>query len=674
MLARLRSAAPLLAAGAALALALLVAPGADAQSSAPLPNGMPRVLIAFLPAVPVEAADDAVEPPLAYQPVLGRLDARGPLSLGLSSASQGRYDRIQALLDITQGTRVSLATYNPKRPSPLVYLQDGTAARLGGWAAITRRADDAPAKLQPGLLAQSVPRGAGYAGVRGESRADAIVAADRLGRIAQASIGSAGDVADRAQALLMRRALVVAGLPEGAAGDAALDRLIALRRADELLIVTQTPPTVTGAQLLPIGTLGLGGTPGGELTSETTHVDGVVAGIDIAPTALKHLRLPVPETIKGQPMTSQPGRDAAGLERLADRLRVVVPRRLPALWTLLVSWLVLLLSAMLIADRRGRRWAMRVGPLAVLWVPSVVLLTAALRPSRLLEFLLVSALTLVLGAVTDRLTAWPRGPAVPALVGLAAYVIDLIAGSPLIIRSLLGPNPLFGSRFYGIGNELEATLAALLMVAIGALLAGRGRSRGGVAAFAGGGLALALVVGAGRLGADVGAVITIGAAAGAGAVMMLPGGLTRRSATIAILAPVAGLALLAAVDLTTGGDSHFTRTVLHADGSGALWDIVSRRYELAWKQLIRGLMPAVTLIALLAIAVGVRQRERVLERVDGDAGWRAALAGLLAAGFAGSLFNDSGPVLLVFETFIAGAMVLYLRADPKFEEPGHPAR
>ena len=121
---------------------------------------------------------------------------------------------------------------------------------------------------------------------------------------------------------------------------------------------------------------------------------------------------------------------------------------------------------------------------------------------------------------------------------------------------------------------------------------------------------LALVVGAGRLGADVGGVITIGAAAGAAAVMMLPGGLTRRSAAIAILAPVAGLALLAAVDLTTGGDSHFTRTVLRADDSGALWDIVARRYELAGRQAIRGLMPAVTLIAILAIAVGVRQRER----------------------------------------------------------------
>ena len=247
---------------------------------------------------------------------------------------------------------------------------------------------------------------------------------------------------------------MIAGLPEGAAGDAALDRLIALRRAGELLIVTQTPPVVTGAQLLPIATLGLGGTRGGELTSETTHVDGVVAGIDIAPTALKHLGLPVPDVVKGQPMTSQPGRDAAGLERLADRLRVVVPRRLPALWTLLVAWLVLLLSAMLVADRRGRRWAMRVGALAILWVPSVVLLTAALRPSRADRADHGRRADARLRRRHDRLIG--RGRAAPPCrrsIGLAAYTVDLISGSPLIIRSLLGPNPLFGSRFYGIGTS-----------------------------------------------------------------------------------------------------------------------------------------------------------------------------------------------------------------------------
>jgi len=674
MLARLRFAArPLAPAAALVALALTSGlwspPKAAAQSPSPLSAGAPRVLLAFLPAAPVPEVA-SIEPKLVYQPVLGRLDARAPLSLGLSSASQGKYDRIQALLDMTQGTRVSLSTYSPKRPPPLVLLPDASGgARLGGWAAVVARAAGAPAKLQPGLLAQTVPGGAGYAGVPGFSRADSIVAADRSGRVAEVSLGSARTVAARAQALLARRAFVVAGLPDGAAGDAALDRLIALRRAGELLIVTQTPPVISGAQLLPIATLGLGGTPAGRLTSESTHVDGVVAGIDITPTVLEHLGLAVPDVVKGQPITSEPGRSAAALERLADRLRVVVPRRLPALWTLLTTWLVVLLAATLVADTRGLRWAMRIGALAILWVPTVVLITAALRPSRLAELLLVTALALTLGVLADRLVRWPRGPAVPAVAGLVAYTLDLAFGSPLIIRSLLGPNPLFGSRFYGLGNELEATLPALLLIGLAAFLCGRGRTRRAVWTVVLSGLALGLVAGSGRLGADVGGVITIGAGVAVMTVLLLPGGITKKALLLAVLTPVLGLALLAAVDLATGGDSHFTRSVLHADGSGALWDTVIRRYELAWRQLHRGFTPAAVVIALLAIAVAVKDRDRILAGVDGDPAWTAGLAGIAAIGIAGTLFNDSGPVLLLFAIFLGSCAVAYLRAVPLDRDP-----
>lgn len=677
MLVRPRFAARLLAPVAACTALALLAPAAPAQAPAVTAPAQARALVAFLPSpAPTTAvAADAEDPSIAFDWALDALDAERRMTLGLTSAAQGTYAREQVYLDISQGTRVSLNSYDPKEPPPLRLLPaPGGAGRLAGWPAVRARATDAPADLQPGLLAETVPGGAGYAGIGGRPNGGAIVAADRTGRVAELSLGSSGTVVRRARAQLARRALVVASLPPGAAGRAALAELVAQRRAGELLLVMQAPPPGTDAQLLPTGVLGLGGTRGGHLTSSTTHTDGVVAAIDVVPTVLEHLGVTVPGAVKGQPMTAEPGRDAAGLRSLTERLRVVLPRRLPALWTLIGSWVALLLAAMLVADRRGERWAFRVGPLAVFWLPSVLLLTAALAPSRTVELLLATGLALLAGALTDRLAGWPRAPMVPALVGLAAYAIDLASGSPLIIRSLLGPNPLFGARFYGIGNELEATLAALLLVGVGTLLAGRGRSRAAVAAFAGGGVALALVVGAGRLGADVGGVITIGAGAAVAAVLMLPGGLTRRSAAVVVLAPVLGLALLAAVDLTTGGDSHFTRTVLRADGSGDLLDIVSRRYRLAGRQAVRGFMPAATIIALLGIAVAMRRRERVLAPVDGDPAWRALLAGLVAAGVAGALFNDSGPVLLLFEAFFAGSAVLYLRGDPRLARDALPGR
>ncbi len=653
-----RLSAPLAVLAAALAI-LLCSPLAAAASAPPLASSTPRVLIVLLSGALLGGAPQ--------QSPFERIVAQQGLSIGLSSATQGRYVARQALLDISQGTRVSLSTYRPELPPELVLVADKRGGYFQGWMEVNRRAANAPAAVRPGLLAQSVPGGAGYAGVGGVGVDDAIVAADRAGRVARISLGGSATVAERAQRLLAEKSLVVVSLPRGRPGDQALAKLTAGRPARELLIVMRSPPQLRAAQLLPVGIAGLGAP--GTLTSSTTRLDGVIAGIDLLPTTLDWLSLGVPGVVSGQPIENLPGRDPDALLALKARLQVVGQRRFLALWALLGGCLILTLSAMLIADRRGLRWSMRSGALAVFWLPSMLLLTAAIAPSLTVEILIVVVGSLLLGAVTDRLVAWPRAPALPAAVAVSAYLLDLAFGSPLIIRSLLGPNPLFGSRFYGIGNELESLLLALALIGLAALWYGRGRSRQAAAVFAGVGLVLAAALGSARLGADVGGVMTVAAGFGVATVLMLAGRLTARTIALLLLAPLIALLLLAALDLLTGGDSHFTRTVLRADGSGAWWEIFARRFELAGRGLIRGLMPVATLIAALIVALGIVRRERVLAPVDGDAAWRAGLAGAVAVGVFGALFNDSGPMLLLFATFIALCGVIYLRGDARLADP-----
>ena len=645
----------------ALAGALGVPAGAGAAGT---PAQGPKVLVAFLP-IPDQPAtlDSDPEPALAFRPVLERLAVRPAPSLGLSSATQGRYSSVQALLDITQGSRSSLSSYSPEEPWPVVMvLEKGGGAYQQGWLETNLRARTAPARIEPGLLSQSVPGGAAYAGVRGRYQRESIVATDRTGEISEVSLGSPRDVADRARELLARHRLVVAGLPAGTEGDRAIDRLIATRSKDTLLIAMQTPPDAGGPQLLPVGIIGLGGP--GELTSSTTHLDGVIAGIDVLPTALDWMGLPLPAGVRGQQIEVQEGRNPAALESLADRLRVVLPRRLTSLWALMGIWAVIFLGAALVSGTRGTRWAMRSGALAVFWVPSAVLLTAALAPGRLAEIALLVVIPLAAGMLSDYFLPWPRAPALPALVGVSVYLIDLAFGSPLIIRSLLGPNPLFGSRFYGIGNELEAALPALALIGLGAAWYGRGRSRSLVGWLVAVGLLIGLAIGAGRLGADVGGVMTVGAGFAVAALVLWPGSDRRLAVAVVILVPLAALVLLAIVDLLTGGDSHFSRTVLRADGSGDLLDTFLRRYELAGRALIRGFMPVATAVAVLAIALGVKRRDRLFKPVGGDPAWVAAIAGCAAVGVGGAIFNDSGPVLLIIATFVAACAVLYLRGRP----------
>ena len=76
-----------------------------------------------------------------------------------------------------------------------------------------------------------------------------------------------------------------------------------------------------------MGVAGLGA--GGSLTSTSTRLDGIVAGIDIPVTVLEHLGITVPDGVRGQPIRAEGVRDAARLKEVEARLRVVSGRRTP---------------------------------------------------------------------------------------------------------------------------------------------------------------------------------------------------------------------------------------------------------------------------------------------------------------------------------------------------------
>jgi hypothetical protein len=623
-----------------LAACLLAVPGSARAAASGADTPGPRAVIAFVPGATL---DDFARLPGA--------------SVGMLGASQGQYQQVQALLDLSQGVRTSQAAYDPTDPPALGVRADGT---VSGWAAAVRRADAAPAQIVPGLLAGTIPGGAAYVGQPSAPRDAAIVAADRAGHIARMELVDAGAPA-AALRLLRDHRLVVARLPD----DAALRALVRQRPPHTLVIAIADPPATNATRLLPVAVLGFGG--GRTLTSSTTRTDGLVAGIDVAPTVLDWLRLTVPPTMTGQPIELDGPLDVAALRSTQARLLVVTTRRYPTLASLSAAWALLTLVAFAVRRRAGARWGVRVGALAVLWLLPVLLAFAVFSPGRLVEEIGVGVLSLALGALSDRLVRWPLAPVVPGLIGPAAYVIDLAFGSPLIARSLLGPNPLYGSRFYGVGNELESTLPVLLLVGIaaGAVALGRGRRSGALAgAFAVGGLVLGAALGSGRLGADVGGVITVGAGFAVAVLLSLPGAITKRRVALAVLVPVAAVGALALLDLATGGNSHFTRSVLRANGDQALGDVVRRRLTLAFHNFGRGLMPWLTAIGLGAIAWAIWQRRRLFEDLPGGDAWAAALAGAAAAGVVGALANDSGPLLFVFSMFGAVWALAYLRSGP----------
>ena len=661
---------PLLAA----AVAAFAAAGATASASASAQRP-PHAILAVVAADPGDILLASDGPPTDL--LLRFLGAVPALRAGLWSSAQSRYARQQALLDISQGARQPAtlhADVDADADGELDSLRFELARRsFANWRPFRARARDVSQTLRPGLLAASVPRGAAFVAAPGVPTSPAIAAADERGRVAAISLGAVGTLAARAQMQARTHRLVVVSLPAGSAGRTQLSQLARERAPAGLLLVVQLPETPRpGAFGAPPGRFlrqpafaigdGLRGSP----RSESTRREGLVVSVDIAPTILAWLGVERPAHMRGLPIAAGEPLSAARLEELRLRWSSIRDGRQTESYTaiLLLAGILFLVLGTWRGVGFAARPALRIGALASLWWPSVVLLAALVEPAtRTGEVALIAGVSVVLAGVTERLLPWARAPLAPALVCLTAYTVDLAFGGPLLTRSVLGPSVAAGSRFYGVSNELEPILPIVLLVALAAITTGRQTTARTLTLYAGAGLALLVVVGWGRLGADVGGVITVGAGVAVATLVMLPGAVTARRVAFAALVPVAGLALLIVIDVGLSSGSHLTRNLLRAEDPGELWELVTRRYELAWGVLRNGKALAYLLAALLAVAFAWRNRERLYGRLP-HRGWAAALIGGLAAGLAGALTNDSGPVLFINAVVALTAITAYLLGRP----------
>jgi hypothetical protein len=571
-------------------------------------------------AAPAAAADGGPGVTLGWVPAGTTVEqlARAGFSPGLMSAGLGTVPAQQTYLDIGQGNRVFDSLYDEPLPDP--------SPSCSLWReAVVDRAESAPAEIVPRLLSKVLDDGGFAVSAKGGSSC-----ALGLAPGSEEGAGSAGELRIR-----------VGSLADAVAAAAAL--------GPRHLLIVIARPTGKDDEPLPIGIAGRGFD--GNLTSDSTRTDGYVLSTDVAPTILERFGLDVPSEMSGQPIRSEGSVDPAAIESLGSRMAVISHRRGPVIGWSLLAWLGLLMLSAAVTRGAAARSGVRLVGLAVIYMPLAMLACAAIEPGERAEVLLVMLGAPLLGAVTLALLKGYRALAAAAALTVLAYGIDVIAGSPLTSLSLLGPNPGLGVRFYGIGNELEALLAVLVVAGTGAALAGLfprlPAARCGVA-FLVIGLVCAVVFAAGRFGADVGAAIVFPVGAAVAAATIAAGG--RRAYLLAIAAPFAVLALLALIDLVSGANAHLTRSVLDAGGLGDLADVAQRRLQLSAHSFARPVLLVFLPVVAALVALAIWQRDRLGAWLQGSTAMRAGLIGAVAATVVGTLANDSGALLLEIGT------------------------
>jgi hypothetical protein len=464
---------------------------------------------------------------------------------------------------------------------------------------------------------------------------------------------------------LLRSTLARAGksgsLRELRVGPGEVSRLVAgLHGADLLIVLGKPPPPENRA--LPIGIAGAGFH--GTLTSDSTRTRGYVLSTDLAPTILRRLGVRVPEEMDGQPIRAEGAVDPAAVVDLGERMTAVADRRIPVLVGCLVAWIAAAVAVGLASPARRRTAAAWLG-LAFAYMPLLLLGGAVLEPEfAAVEGLLVAFGAAGLAALTLVLLRGWWAAAVACAVTVGAYALNMFTGSELTKLSLLGPNPIYGARFYGIGNELEALFAVMVPIGVGAALAAARASaqRALVGFLVAGGLA-AIVFAAGRWGADVGAaiVLPLGAAVAALAATWRDG--SHRRLIWVVATPLLALAVLALIDLVSGANAHLTRSVLDAGGAGDLADTAQRRLRLSAHDFAQAAGNPLFWIVIAGIAAAIWR----WPRIDGWLGQaplaRAGFIGACAAVAAGVLVNDSGATFLVLGSLALGAALAFAWAQ-----------
>ena len=552
------------------------------------------------------------------------------MAVGWVSAGHGIRTPAQTFLDIGQGARVSDSLYDEDLPGVIRIGPDGVDPRQ--WERIIERAESAPGDVVPGLLAEAL---GGDAMADPRAGLGQLIAADREGRL-QRTIQTLTLAGDAPAAWLGVTRAAATELPA-----------LAGQASPHHLVIALAVPRARGQRLIAAGFVGAGFE--GVLESQTTRLDGLVSAIDIAPTILELGGRDLPGEMDGRVIGSDPDGGQEAVADLGRRLLELSPRRTPVVWANAGIWVLLTGLACVAFGPAGRRLAVPWLAASMAILPAMLLVGAALQPSEIAERLIVGLGGPALAFGLLRL-AGPYGAfAIAAAVSVGGYAVDVVLGSELTALTVGGSNPSSGVRYFGIGNEHEAALSALTLAGIGSGVAAWAPdldARRAVALFAGLSIAAVLAFAPGRFGADVGAAITIPAGAAVAVAAMV--GASRRGWLLVLLAPVAGLGALIAIDLGSGGDAHFTRSVLDAEDSGAVADVLETRLRLAWGSFERNAASPFLWTALALLAAAFLARRRLRELIaEAPRPALAGLAGAIGAIGIGTAANDSGITLFV---------------------------
>ena len=444
----------------------------------------------------------------------------------------------------------------------------------------------------------------------------------------------------------------------------------------DLLILTSPTPGDDGEKkdrMVPVIMCG-GNISRGLLVSPTTKRPGVIMNVDIAPTALNFLDLPVPGVFTGRPAGVVPG--DYGVETATGMYRVIesVYEARPFLQKGFVLFQLVLLAVslgLIFMKKKGKEF-LQPFFLAVMSVPLVYLLmplfpAAGILVEGLLLVLFTVLLTCLFIFIREK---W--GIDTFLLVSSATFLVitaDILAGSPLQKVSIMSYDPVVGARFYGLGNEYMGVLIGSTLVGTTSLIQYLEKRRSILIAFSGAVYAfIVYVIAAPQLGTNVGGTTAASTAFLVTFLLTCGISLTWRpvlAVASSVVAVVLGLSLYDS-GRPVQCQSHIGRAAAQVmtGGLDEVINIITRKSEINIRLIKYTIWSRIFLSSLGMLALLFYRPPGVMEGVRGKRPHLfKGLVGVIAGSIVAFIFNDSGVVAAATTMIFGVPLLIYLVLD-----------
>jgi len=424
---------------------------------------------------------------------------------------------------------------------------------------------------------------------------------------------------------------------------------------------------------------------GGTLSSDTTRRHGIVTNTDIAPTIFSFLGTEIPYQASGRPIFAVSQNEPVPyLLNLKAKATAIYQTRNTVLTMLTLFIVASILISLFIAFAKYQGKTIKkekhiISQLLLLWVLSLPL-AFLFQPTFVTKLPGGAAFfSFALALILAVLSFWRCGKntfqpiMVISIATSFALLCDAILGSKLMLQSFLGSCPIAGGRFYGLGNTYMGTVVGSSIVGITALTAKFHKNRRSaliiVTLFL---LAVCVVIGYSKFGANVGGLITM---LGASLItwIKLKGERVswRRFLYIALIA-LLFFALIISADLLAGsGQSHAGRALefIKTGGTGAVFDIMSRKLTMNIRGIKSTPWGGILAVIVLLLPMALTRLEQSKQMTSELRWFFQGLMGVSAGAIFALIFNDTGIVaagMIIVYVWVSLLYILLSEREMKF--------